>query len=43
MKPEGIPAADVLAELAELRRLDLPTHGGRLFAYVYDSGLPGLD
>jgi len=43
MKPDGIPAADVLAELAELRRLDLPTHGGRLFAYVYDSGLPGLD
>jgi glutamate/tyrosine decarboxylase-like PLP-dependent enzyme len=43
VKPDGIPAADVLAELAELRRLDLPTHGGRLFAYVYDSGLPSLD
>lgn len=33
----------VLAELAELRRADLPTHGGRTLAYVYDSGLAGLD
>ena len=24
-------------------RRDLPTHGGRLFAYVYDPAVPGLD
>jgi glutamate/tyrosine decarboxylase-like PLP-dependent enzyme len=39
----GLTAEAVLAEIEELRRLDLPTHGGRLFAYVYDSGVPGLD
>ncbi|MER7280305.1 aminotransferase class V-fold PLP-dependent enzyme [Dactylosporangium sp. NPDC000244] len=39
----GVPARDVLAELKELREHDLPTHGGRLFAYVYDPGLAGLD
>ena len=33
----------VLAELAQLREGDLPTHGGRTLAYVYDSGLTGLD
>lgn len=42
MKPDGVPAEQVLAELAALRERDLPTHGGRLFAYVYDPGLPGL-
>ncbi|MFI5913518.1 pyridoxal phosphate-dependent decarboxylase family protein [Dactylosporangium sp. NPDC051541] len=40
---QGLPAQDVLAELRELRGRDLPTHGGRLFAYVYDAGLAGLD
>jgi len=39
----GVPAAQVLAELRELRTADLPTHGGRLFAYVYDPAVPGLD
>ncbi|GHF51023.1 glutamate/tyrosine decarboxylase-like PLP-dependent enzyme [Amycolatopsis bartoniae] len=34
---------DVLAELRALRAGDLPTHGGRTLAYVYDSGLAGLD
>ncbi|GAA0210820.1 aminotransferase class V-fold PLP-dependent enzyme [Saccharothrix mutabilis subsp. mutabilis] len=34
---------DVLAELAALRAGDLPTHGGRTLAYVYDSAVPGLD
>ncbi|AXX31083.1 aspartate aminotransferase family protein [Actinosynnema pretiosum subsp. pretiosum] len=34
---------DPLAELAALRAADLPTHGGRTLAYVYDSALPGLD
>lgn len=40
---DGIPAEQVLAELRELRSGDLPTHGGRLFAYVYDPGRDGLD
>ncbi|MET7417887.1 aminotransferase class V-fold PLP-dependent enzyme [Dactylosporangium sp. NPDC005555] len=40
---KGVPAEQVLAELAELRKGDLPTHGGRLFAYVYDPAVPGLD
>lgn len=39
----GVPAEDVLAEIRALRGLDLPTHGGRLFAYVYDSGVAELD
>ncbi|SFI56397.1 aminotransferase class V-fold PLP-dependent enzyme [Amycolatopsis sacchari] len=34
---------DVLAELRALRAGDLPTHGGHTLAYVYDSGLAGLD
>jgi sphinganine-1-phosphate aldolase len=39
----GLPADQILAEIADLRSRDLPTHGGRLFAYVYDPGLDGLD
>ncbi|MEH0983669.1 pyridoxal phosphate-dependent decarboxylase family protein [Micromonospora sp. CPCC 205556] len=39
----GVPAERVLAEIRELRALDRPTHGGRLFAYVYDPGVAGLD
>ncbi|AGZ39130.1 pyridoxal phosphate-dependent decarboxylase family protein [Actinoplanes friuliensis] len=39
----GVPAGQVLAELQELRTADLPTHGGRLFAYVYDPDVDGLD
>lgn len=39
----GVPAAQVLAEVGALRGADLPTHGGRLFAYVYDPAVPGLD
>ncbi|RZQ63755.1 pyridoxal phosphate-dependent decarboxylase family protein [Amycolatopsis suaedae] len=34
---------DVLAELHALRAGDLPTHGGRTLAYVYDSGLSEVD
>jgi sphinganine-1-phosphate aldolase len=33
----------VLTELRKLREADLPTHGGRTMAYVYDSGLAELD
>ncbi len=39
----GVPAEELLAELRALRANDLPTHGGRTLAYVYDSGLAGLD
>ena len=39
----GVPAERVLAEIQGLRTADLPTHGGRLFAYVYDPAVPGLD
>src|SRR5215470_9022874 len=40
---QGVPAEQVLAEIAGLREADLPTHGGTLFAYVYDPGVAGLD
>jgi sphinganine-1-phosphate aldolase len=40
---QGVPGEQVLAELRELRAADLPTHGGRLFAYVYDPAIDGLD
>jgi glutamate/tyrosine decarboxylase-like PLP-dependent enzyme len=33
----------LIQRLTELRAADLPVHGGRTMAYVYDSGLPGLD
>jgi sphinganine-1-phosphate aldolase len=36
-------AEEVLAELRALRTADVPTHGGHTLAYVYDSGLDGLD
>ncbi len=39
----GVGAEQILAELRGLRADDLPTHGGRLFAYVYDPALEGLD
>ncbi|WIM97070.1 aminotransferase class V-fold PLP-dependent enzyme [Actinoplanes oblitus] len=40
---KGVPADQILAELRGLRSADLPTHGGRLFAYVYDPAVAGLD
>ncbi|MFI5832249.1 pyridoxal phosphate-dependent decarboxylase family protein [Micromonospora sp. NPDC051300] len=40
---EGLPATRVLDEIRALRAADRPTHGGRLFAYVYDPGVAGLD
>lgn len=39
----GLPAERVLDELRLLRAQDRPTHGGQLFAYVYDPAVPGLD
>jgi sphinganine-1-phosphate aldolase len=39
----GLPADQVLDELRAMRGGDLPTHGGRTLAYVYDSGLSGVD
>lgn len=43
LPPHGVPADRVLTELTRLRAADLPTHGGTLFSYVYDSGLTDLD
>ncbi len=43
LSPIGVPAAQVLEEIAGLRAVDQPTHGGRLFAYVYDPGVAELD
>lgn len=43
LPPHGVPAAQVLDEIRGLRAADRPTHGGRLFAYVYDPAVPGLD
>ncbi|SEF93125.1 Glutamate or tyrosine decarboxylase [Thermomonospora echinospora] len=41
MLPEnGRPAADVLAEIDRLTEADLPVRGGKVTAYVYDTGLP---
>jgi len=39
----GLPAEEVLARLEQLAAGDLPTHGGRTLAYVYDSGLAEAD
>ncbi|WP_137121549.1 pyridoxal phosphate-dependent decarboxylase family protein [Segeticoccus rhizosphaerae] len=37
--PRSKVASLVLARLAELQRADLPVHGGRTLAYVYDGGV----
>lgn len=39
---DGASATSALAELQALRRSDAPVHGGRVLAYVYDSGVEGL-
>ena len=38
-----LTADEVRARLDQLREHDLPTHGGRTLAYVYDSGLAEVD
>ncbi|GAA3212220.1 aspartate aminotransferase family protein [Actinocorallia longicatena] len=41
MLPEnGRSAADLLAELTRLKAADLPVRGGKVTAYVYDTGRP---
>src|SRR3954453_14447526 len=35
--------SDALARLRAMQAADLPVHGGRTLAYVYDSGLPDID
>ncbi|KQW48623.1 pyridoxal-dependent decarboxylase [Nocardioides sp. Root1257] len=35
--------SDALARLREMQTADLPVHGGRTLAYVYDSGLPDVN
>jgi hypothetical protein len=39
---DGREPAVVLSELESLRSQDAPVHGGRVLAYVYDAGVPGL-
>lgn len=34
---------EIIENLLELRKLDAPTHGGKVLSYVYDSGLADLD
>ncbi len=41
--PLSGPDQRVLAAVAGLQQHDLPTHGGRTLAYVYDAGVSGLD
>jgi glutamate/tyrosine decarboxylase-like PLP-dependent enzyme len=36
-------ADEIRARLRELQAMDLPAHGGRTLAYVYDSGLAEAD
>lgn len=38
-----LTADEARAQLLALREHDLPTHGGRTLAYVYDSGRPDVD
>ncbi|MEW9549871.1 aspartate aminotransferase family protein [Nonomuraea sp. NPDC050783] len=38
LPPSGRATADLLAELARLKRHDLPVRGGQVTAYVYDTG-----
>lgn len=37
---DGRGSADLLAELARLKEADLPVRGGKVTAYVYDTGRP---
>ncbi|MEO7131560.1 MAG: aminotransferase class V-fold PLP-dependent enzyme, partial [Dermatophilaceae bacterium] len=39
----GLATEEIRAALEALRAKDLPTHGGRTLAYVYDSGLESAD
>ncbi|NNM47264.1 pyridoxal phosphate-dependent decarboxylase family protein [Knoellia koreensis] len=39
----GLPADEVRARLEAMAAHDVPTHGGRTLAYVYDSGLAEVD
>jgi glutamate/tyrosine decarboxylase-like PLP-dependent enzyme len=43
LPPDGVAAQSILDEIAAMRAADHPTHGGRLFAYVYDPGVADLD
>lgn len=36
----GRPVTELLAELTALKEADLPVRGGKVTAYVYDTGLP---
>lgn len=42
-RDEAMGRDDALARLRAMQAADLPVHGGRTLAYVYDSGLPDVD
>ncbi|SDS70410.1 Glutamate or tyrosine decarboxylase [Paraoerskovia marina] len=42
-EPVPVNTDGILDRLAELRKADAPTHGGRVLSYVYDPGLAALD
>ncbi len=42
-RTSALTTEEVLATLRELQSADLPAHGGRTLAYVYDSGLADAD
>lgn len=43
MPDQSLSRDQIIARLTELQAGDLPTHGGRTLAYVYDSGLADAD
>lgn len=43
MSDQSLSREQIMSRLAELQSGDLPTHGGRTLAYVYDSGLVEAD
>ena len=42
LPPRGVSSEEALAALEAYRHDDPPVHGGRVLAYVYDSGVAGL-
>ncbi|MFS3129018.1 pyridoxal phosphate-dependent decarboxylase family protein [Nocardioides sp. Bht2] len=43
MTRNAVTLDDIVAQLKERQAADLPVHGGRTLAYVYDSGLSDVD
>ena len=43
MEVQAMTVEEISAALRQLQAMDLPAHGGRTLAYVYDSGLAEAD